>query len=111
MVPPKELSAVALRLRSWMNPRAFECRRILRVRDLPAPTKRREFSSSPLPDCFDENRVAMIDKILKWSSLSVFFTHEQQRNIRAQEVGRRRRFQRLARDQGTESFSPCAVSN
>src|SRR5262245_44587274 len=53
----------------------------------------------------------MVGKILKWGCLSVLFTHEKQRKIRCQEADSSRHFQRFARNQRAESFSPCAVSD
>src|ERR1043165_1180396 len=94
-----------------MDSRALECSGILWVWYLALPSERREFSLSSLPDCVNKCGVSVVGEILKFGSLSILFTHEEQRSFWRQQVRSGCDLQCLARDQGVESVSLCAVSD
>src|SRR5580704_1615662 len=60
-----------------IEPRSFECRLSLWIGNRAFPSKMRKLRLAAVSNGFDQSRVAVADKILKWSGLTILFTHEE----------------------------------
>jgi hypothetical protein len=58
----------------------------LRVRGIVSPLKGREFLASSFADRINEFRIRMTDEVQKGPIFGVLFPHEQQGNVRGEEV-------------------------
>src|SRR6476661_373665 len=83
----------------------------LRIGDFAPPRERAELELAPAPHRFDQRGIGMVDEIGKRRLFGVFFTHEQQWNIRRQERQPGRKLEIFQRNAGAQAIAKAAIAD